>query len=88
MKKEKGIMKKAFLLLTAFAFLASCKQPTDGDTENTSKISFTIRNQSSYDLSAVTWADASFTASNGGANPRTRGHGLRGAGRVESLEKA
>jgi fibronectin type 3 domain-containing protein len=56
------MMKKAFLLLAALTLLASCKQPTDSDTGNNSTTSFTIRNQSSYDLSAVTWADASFAS--------------------------
>jgi hypothetical protein len=50
-------MKKAFLLIAiaAFALLAGCDQPSDDDTGNgdSNKISFTIRNQSSYDLSSI-----------------------------------
>ncbi|MDR3171914.1 MAG: choice-of-anchor D domain-containing protein [Treponema sp.] len=60
-------MKKAFLVFAVVFsfFLASCPDPNEGN-EDTSKISFTIRNQSSYDLSVVTWADVSFASNNAG----------------------
>jgi fibronectin type 3 domain-containing protein len=50
-------MKKFFLLLAALVLLASCKQPTDDDAN---KITFTIKNESSYDLAAVKWVGVSF----------------------------
>jgi fibronectin type 3 domain-containing protein len=58
-------MKKTFLLLTALALLASCEQPTDDGPGNgdTNKITFTVKNESSYDLAAVKWADVSFASS-------------------------
>jgi fibronectin type 3 domain-containing protein/archaellum component FlaG (FlaF/FlaG flagellin family) len=61
-------MRKAFLLLAALALLAGCEQPTDGDTGNEviNKITFTIKNESSYDLSSVKWSDVSFASNNAG----------------------
>jgi hypothetical protein len=46
--------------------LAGCKQPTDDDigNEDANKITFTIKNESSYDLSAVKWSNVSFASNN------------------------
>jgi fibronectin type 3 domain-containing protein len=61
-------MKKTFLLIAALALLASCKQPTDDDTGNddANKITFTIKNESSYDLAAVKWSNVSFASNSAG----------------------
>jgi hypothetical protein len=59
-------MKKIFLLIAAALVLAGCEQATDDENnkeDNTSKLTLTILNESSYDLSNVRWVDKSFTSS-------------------------
>jgi fibronectin type 3 domain-containing protein len=59
-------MKRFIVIFTVLAaiFLAGCPDP-NGSNGAVNKITFTIRNQSSYDLSAVKWADISFASNNG-----------------------
>jgi hypothetical protein len=61
-------MKKLFMMaaLVMALIFAGCDQPTDGDTgkEDANKITFTIKNESSYDLSAVKWSNVSFASNN------------------------
>jgi hypothetical protein len=58
------MMMKTFLLIAAVVVFAGCNTDADGDTGNGSNTpKLTIRNESSYDLTNVRWADKTFTSS-------------------------